>query len=131
VTALRIDVAYVDGAKGPVFLLVRRPVGKPVSTILVIPPFAEEMNKVRASITWLSNLLIENGFAVLVPDFYGTGDSAGDFEDACVETWIGDLQAVMGWSLATIAALELPEGHRIDTGCGSRGFTVGCPLYEQ
>jgi len=98
VTALRIDVAYVDGAKGPVFLLVRRPVGKPVSTILVIPPFAEEMNKVRASITWLSNLLIENGFAVLVPDFYGTGDSAGDFEDACVETWIGDLQAVMRWS---------------------------------
>ena len=43
----------------------------------------------------------------------------------------GGLQAVRGRVLATIAALELPEGHRIDTGCGSRGFTVGCPLYEQ
>ena len=43
----------------------------------------------------------------------------------------GDLQAVTGRSLPTIATLELPEAPSIDLGCGCRGSTIEWPLYYE
>ena len=70
---------FVAGTKGPIFVLLRKPLVPPRGCVLVVPPFAEEMNKCRRMVTELAIRLAEQGIATLQPDFYGTGDSAGDF----------------------------------------------------
>lgn len=66
--------------------------------MLVAPPFAEEMNKCRRSITTLSLLLCRHGIATVVPDLYGTGDSEGEFGAADLPTWSKDLNAAGEWA---------------------------------
>ena len=58
---------------------------------LLIAPFAEELNKSRHVLAALCLALGERGHDVLMPDLYGTGDSAGDFGDATLEIWRRDL----------------------------------------
>ncbi len=40
------------------------------------------------------------GFAVLLPDLYGCGDSSGDFADARWTVWQADLRLCLDWLLA-------------------------------
>jgi len=61
--------------------------------VLVVPPFAEEMNKTRRMWTLLATALAQRGVEVLIPDLHGTGESDGDFADARWEHWIDDLVA--------------------------------------
>jgi exosortase A-associated hydrolase 2 len=61
--------------------------------VLVVPPFAEEMNKTRRMWTLLAAALAQRGVEVLIPDLHGTGESDGDFADARWEHWIEDLVA--------------------------------------
>lgn len=107
-TGARLSGRFVPGPKGPLFVLLREPRAASRGCVLVVPPFAEEMNKCRRMVTELAVQLAERGIATVVPDLYGTGDSAGDFEDADWETWIGDLGAVASWAR--------DGGHRL-TGC--------------
>jgi exosortase A-associated hydrolase 2 len=65
--------------------------------VLVVPPFAEEMNKSRKLIADSAVGLAEMGQAVVLPDLYGTGDSEGDFGDADIEHWLDDLDRVCQW----------------------------------
>ena len=44
------------------------------------------------------------GFAVLLPDLYGCGDSSGDFADARWQIWLDDLQRCIDW-------LQKQHGH--------------------
>ena len=62
--------------------------------LLVVPPFAEEMNKCRRLLTLLARALATRGVETWLPDFYGTGDSEGDFSDAGWSDWQNDLIAV-------------------------------------
>jgi exosortase A-associated hydrolase 2 len=61
--------------------------------VLLVPPFAEEMNRTRRMWTLLASALAAQGIEVLIPDLYGTGESDGDFADARWEHWIADLAA--------------------------------------
>ena len=89
---------FVDGAKGPLFVLVRQPLRTTAdSCVLVVPPFAEEMNKARRMVTVLSQGLASRGLATVIPDLYGTGDSAGDFADADWGCWLTDIERVSTW----------------------------------
>jgi exosortase A-associated hydrolase 2 len=65
--------------------------------VLVVPPFAEEMNKSRRMVTLVAEGLAEAGIATVIPDLYGTGDSGGDFEDADWNGWLEDLRSVKAW----------------------------------
>lgn len=88
---------FLDGARGAVFTLVRRPRTYSRGCILVVPPFAEEMNKCRRMITELAIGLAGVGIATVVPDLFGTGDSSGDFSEADLSIWSRDLAVVAEW----------------------------------
>jgi exosortase A-associated hydrolase 2 len=59
--------------------------------VVLLPPFAEEMNLSRRMLRLQAAALAERGIAALIIDFFGTGDSAGDFGDATWEIWIKDV----------------------------------------
>lgn len=111
---------FIDGAKGKIFVLRRVPESAARGCVLVVPPFAEEMNKCRRMVTETTMRLAAAGFATVVPDLYGTGDSAGDFSDADCETWRSDLQRCFEWS----AGQDLPVS-------GVLGIRLGCGLLAQ
>ncbi len=87
---------HVQGSRGQIFLLLRQPL-RPNGGVLIVPPFAEEMNKSRAMVSRLSRSLAARGVATVVPDLFGTGDSDGDFGDASWECWQDDLQSAHAW----------------------------------
>lgn len=65
--------------------------------VLVLPPFAEEMNKCRPLLARVARELARQACACLVPDLYGTGDSAGAFGEADWDGWLGDADALNAW----------------------------------
>ena len=74
------------------FCLRRRALVTPITTrVLVVPPFAEELNKCRRLLALCAQTLAVAGAEVWWPDLSGTGDSAGDFADACWSQWIDEL----------------------------------------
>ena len=68
--------------------------------MLIVPPFAEEMNKSRKLLTDVSQGLAARGVATLLPDLYGTGDSEGEFVEADCDGWIDDLTRTVTWAAA-------------------------------
>jgi exosortase A-associated hydrolase 2 len=76
----------------------RRPRAGRGDAVLVVPPFAEEMNKSRKMVTDVAQALAARGVATVLPDLYGTGDSEGEFRDGDVETWLEDLARTAAWS---------------------------------
>jgi len=65
--------------------------------LLIIPPFAEEMNRSRRMLAMQARALSAAGVGVLIIDLYGTGDSQGDFNEARWETWKQDVLAALHW----------------------------------
>ncbi|KKO49320.1 glycosyl transferase [Arsukibacterium sp. MJ3] len=59
--------------------------------IIVLPPFAEEMNKSRHLISALMRQLSDAGSSSFMLDNYGTGDSEGDLDQATISLWRDDL----------------------------------------
>lgn len=59
--------------------------------LLILPPFAEEANRSRYLFSQLSQKLSAQGWNCYLPDFYGTGDSEGDFTDCDLTLWQRDL----------------------------------------
>lgn len=65
--------------------------------LLVVPPFAEEMNKCRPMMARAAaDYATHHGPALLV-DLGGTGDSEGDFRDATVSRWHDELRSATEW----------------------------------
>jgi exosortase A-associated hydrolase 2 len=65
--------------------------------MLVLPPFAEEMNKSRRMMALAAEAYCATGRSALIVDLYGTGDSEGDFRESSVGQWFADLCIVMDW----------------------------------
>ena len=89
---------FVDGPSGNMFVLVRRPRAAVQRAVLFVPAFGEEMNKTRRTLTELAIGIAMNGLAAILPDFYGTGDSGGDFSDVDPAKWGRDLASVVNWT---------------------------------
>lgn len=70
--------------------------------MLVIPPFAEEMNKCRQMVTRVAMRLAQDGLVTVIPDLTGTGDSGGEFADADWTLWRDDLVRAAQWCNSTI-----------------------------
>ncbi|HZF16066.1 MAG TPA: hydrolase 2, exosortase A system-associated [Steroidobacteraceae bacterium] len=84
---------FFDGVAGRLFGIEFAPIGAAArATILIVPPFAEELNKSRRMLALAARALAALGYRVLTVDLYGTGDSEGDFADARWEIWIEDLR---------------------------------------
>ena len=84
----------------------------PAGDVLVVPPFAEEMNRCRAMVAMQARAWAQIGIGTLVLDPFGTGDSAGDFEDATWAQWQRDLRLGLAWLRA--------QGHGCSTLLGIR-----------
>ena len=65
--------------------------------ILYIPAFAEEMNKSRRMVALQARSFCQQGYAVLLLDLYGTGDSQGEFADANWSIWLANIASALNW----------------------------------
>lgn len=65
--------------------------------VLFVPPFGEEMNKSRRMMALQAQSLARQGFAVLLMDLYGCGDSDGELCDASWSGWKSDLAVACDW----------------------------------
>lgn len=68
---------------------------------IIVPPFAEEMNRCRRMMVLLGERLAQRGVRCLLFDFRGTGDSAGDFAAARLSDWREDIDLLRAHALAT------------------------------
>ena len=88
---------FIDSSCGRLFG-VYWPAAKDCNKVVLhIPAFAEEMNKSRHMVALQAKVLNESGYAVLIFDLYGTGDSAGDFSEATWATWLQNISDVFAW----------------------------------
>jgi exosortase A-associated hydrolase 2 len=80
---------FLDTPRGRIFC--RYTPAQNESCLIVVPPFAEEMNRCRRMWTLLAVELAAAGIGMLVPDLHGTGESDGDFAEARWDSWRDDL----------------------------------------
>ena len=62
--------------------------------VILVPPFAEEMNRSRRMYVLCARLLANNGIHAVIFDFSGTGDSSGEWGQFCYSDWMGDIKHV-------------------------------------
>lgn len=93
----KLSAAFLAGTRGRIFAVLRQPAQTASAGVLIIPPFAEEMNKSRHLFTEVGNALAELGIASVLIDLYGTGESEGEFADGDWDVWKADLAAVVSW----------------------------------
>jgi len=65
--------------------------------ILLVPPFGDEMNKSRRMINLQAHRFSQMGYAVLIVDLFGTGDSSGEFGVATWGIWRDNLLHAWQW----------------------------------
>lgn len=108
---------FVEAGSGRLYVTEYQPDEPPDRAVVMVPPFAEEMNRCRRMMNLQARALAEEGCLVVLPDLFGTGDSEGDFGDA---RWTG-------WR-ADIASLAREAGER--TGCAPAllGIRLGALL---
>lgn len=113
--SLTVTPVFITAPQGPVFALHFVPAGElPCRrTIMVVPSFAEEMNRCRSMVTMLARGLAPRGIGTLVLDPYGTGDSGGEFTDHTWEGWLADLQAGLAWLRDRGVACDTMLGVRV------------------
>ena len=94
------------------------------SSILYLPPFAEEMHKSRRLVACQARELAAAGYNVMLLDLTGCGDAGGDFVDASWQIWLQDasfaiqtlterhpgLLMLWGLRLGALLACELAQG---------------------
>ena len=129
---------YLDGPSGTLFINLYLPTESkaPTSWILHLPAFAEEMNKSRHVVNRMARNLVQKGHAVVVPDLYGTGESAGDFGDTNWECWQTDAQHLIAWmnqqggAQITLWGLRLGALLAVDVACACPGAIRRLLLWQ-
>lgn len=95
-----MEAFFLPGVSGNLFALYHSPAYPDKQRcVLVVPPFAEELNKSRRMLNLQARCLAEAGVGMLIVDLYGTGDSEGDFADARWHIWLEDLSCAKRWLL--------------------------------
>lgn len=80
---------FVTTASGRLLLTFNESNSK--KAVLLVSPFGDEMNKSRPTFNELAS---KSDLAVVLPDLFGTGDSAGEFIDADIDSWQRNLSDV-------------------------------------
>jgi uncharacterized protein len=86
--------------------------------VLLCPPAVQEYNRTHWAFRKLASLLAREGFHVLRFDYFGSGDSAGEPEQASVERWCADIRE------AVCELQDLAETRRVSM----VGFRLGAAL---
>jgi len=102
------DPYVLAGTAGSLFALHFAATRRPQRAVLILPPFAEELNKSRRMLSLAARALQSAGIEVLLIDLFGTGDSGGDFGDATLAVWRDDLRRGAAWLAARgVARLDV------------------------
>ncbi len=109
----RVSPKFLDGASGRLFTLYFAPTTPIRGAILYLPPFAEEMNRCRALVSAQARALANRGYAVMLLDLYGTGDSGGELTDATWDAWRSDVVSAANWLHNTCGAAVTLWGCRL------------------
>lgn len=90
---ITIKPEFLEGfANGPRFAVWLTPSGsEPIGAVLCLQPIGEEMSHSRRVLALQARRLARLGWAVLMIDLYGCGDSPGDIDDATLGRWRADL----------------------------------------
>lgn len=125
------EVFFLDTPAGP-RLSLHRPGRPDRAPLLVLPPFAEELNKSRRQLACLGDALQAAGHGMLLLDLYGTGDSPGDFGEARLSDWQADVRAAADWLQrrydAPVAALALRAGLLLADAAGCARLAAWAPV---
>lgn len=111
-----IQPQFIDSVKGKLFCnyIVANNKADTEHAVLILPPFAEEMNKSRHMIANMAHKSASHGYNVLIFDLFGTGDSQGDFGESSWETWLEDIGIVLDWlynkNIKTVTIIALRTG---------------------
>jgi len=112
---------FGDSAR-PLFGFHHPPSGLPPRRwgVVICNPFGQECLRAHRSLREIAARLSKNGFHVLRFDYQGTGDSAGEGNEAGVEAWLGDVAAAMAEireasGLAGVALVGLRLGATLAT----------------
>jgi exosortase A-associated hydrolase 2 len=94
-----LHVRLEDDALSSRFIVLHLPEHgrEPLGLVVHAPAFAEEVNKARRMVALQARTLAAEGFAVVVPDLLGCGDSPGDFNEATWSTWVNDIAGAARW----------------------------------
>ncbi|MDN5869997.1 MAG: hydrolase 2, exosortase A system-associated [Nitrococcus sp.] len=87
----RLRVGFVSGRGGRLHVTTFA-VECARGVVVAVAPFAEEMNKARRMMALQARGFQAAGYAVVLQDPLGCGDSEGDIANATWATWIADLQ---------------------------------------
>jgi exosortase A-associated hydrolase 2 len=110
--AVRVGAEFIEGAAGRILVTRWRAAQRLRGTLLVVAPFADEMNKSRRMLALAAAELAAHGFDVVLPDVYGTGDSEGEFRDATLDRWQRDLDCVHDYVVLSGASIVAVMGLR-------------------
>lgn len=84
---------FLEGERGRLFALSVLPKRRFGGLgVLLIPPFAEEMNKSRRMFALQARAFACAGVPALLVDLFGTGESEGELADASLGLWVSDLR---------------------------------------
>jgi len=89
--------------------------------VVICSPFAREYFAAYRILRFLARRLSRDGLHVLRFDYYGCGDSGGEFQEGCVESWAGDAETA-------VAELEAVSGVGSVTLIGVRGGALMASL---
>ncbi len=94
---IALQPGYIEGTKGLLFILTNLPRNKQQTVFLFLPSFAEELNRCRVMVAMQARQMVAQGYGCLLLDYFGTGDSAGDFSETHWQQWRQDVESAYQW----------------------------------
>jgi len=88
---------YIEGTRGNLFCLLAPPKEQNKTVFLFLPSFAEELNRCRVMVSMQARQMSELGYGCLLLDYYGMGDSEGDFAETHWTQWQHDVESAYQW----------------------------------
>ncbi len=88
---------FIKGTKGDLFTLFVPPTTPQHTIFLFLPSFAEELNRCRVMVAMQARQMAALGHGCLLLDYYGTGDSQGDFSETSWQQWQADVDSAYSW----------------------------------
>lgn len=89
-----------EGPLGTLRGVLHRPGRKPAPAVMLLHGFTGQHIEDQRLFVQAARQLTDAGFAVLRFDFYGSGNSDGDFEEMTVHTEVADARAGLDWLCA-------------------------------
>lgn len=98
VQSIEINPLFFSSVSGNIFLTHFKKNDVFANAVFIFcPPVGDEMNKSRRMLAQMAKRFVNHQYDVVLPDYYGTGDSEGDFADAKWECWIDDIHEIVRW----------------------------------